>query len=208
MYRCLVSLCVAFLAGCASTSQIPSNYAGADAGKVVLGLGAMNAGAAYSSYDLRFRRVDGAQTDTATNNFSYLSNNVFSSKKPDYQDAKETGVVIVKSLPAGKYEIINFNIFLNMGMTSSNFSSRAPFSIPFTVKAGQVTYLGNYQANKTTGKNTFGMEVPTGAVFAISQRQTAEVAIARGLDAALPATVEDSAPAAASINSQFFVQSR
>ena len=208
MYRFLVSLCAAFLVGCASTSQMPSNYAGADAGQVVLGLGALNAGAAYSSYDLRFRRVDSAQADAAVGNFTYLSNNVFSSKKPDYQDSKETGVVLVKSLPAGKYEIYNFNIFLNMGMTQSNFSSRVPFSIPFTVKAGQVTYLGNYQANKLTAKNAFGLEIPAGAVFAVSQRQTTEVGIARALDATLPAAVENATPVAANINNQFFVQSK
>lgn len=207
MFRFLVSFCAAFLVGCASTTQMPSDYEGADAGKVILGLGAMNGGAAYSSYDLRFRRIDGAQTESV-GRFTFLPNNVFSSKKPDYQNSQETGVVLVKSLPAGKYEIFNFNIFLNMGMTQTNFSSKEPFSIPFTVKAGQVTYLGNYQANKLTAKNTFGMEIPSGAAFAISQRLMTELGIARASDSKIPATAEDSTPNVSNIKSQFFIRPR
>src|SRR6266704_2464362 len=132
MHRVLLLLISALLTACASVQRVPTDYSGADAGKVVLGIGAA-AGTSYSSYSLLFRPTD----RTALSNdqreigrFVFFQTNMLYAQKPDYSSEVERGVVLVNSLPPGKYEVFNFNIFFNSGTVQNNYSSRDPFSMP------------------------------------------------------------------------------
>jgi len=210
MLRLLLALVVTLLAGCATTSSISTEYAGPDGGQVVVGIGAAK-GTNYGSYSLYFRSLD-AQAQAGgpkpSGRFVYFQDNPFSLQKRDYDTSAENGVVFVASLPPGRYEIFNFNVFLNAGMTQTSFGSRTDFSIPFEVKPGKAVYLGNFQANGVRGQNIFGMSIAAGAFFVVDSRLQADIALARarGGPRPVPADVADATPSVAAIASPFFVE--
>ena len=196
MTKLILSLAIALITGCATFDRLPTDYAGPDAGKVVISIGAAS-GTSYSSYSLLFRRRETSSvndTKRTQGQFVFFQKNMFSKQKPDYQAAAESGVVLVQSLPPGSYEIFNFDIFFNAGTVQNNYSSKLPFSIPFIVRPGQTTYLGNYQANKMTGRNLFGIPLPAGAVFVVSNRRGAELAIAQMKDKSVATEATDATP--------------
>lgn len=206
MLKRLALVFALLLAGCATVDHVPIDYAGPDAGKVVLGMGAA-AGTSYSSYSLFFRKrvVSANGEKAAVAKFSYLQNSIFFKQAPDYQSPLEAGVILVHSLPPGDYEIFNFDIHYDGGAIQKNFGSRVDFSIPFSVKPGKATYLGNYQANKLTGKNFLGITLPLGAFFVVTDRLNLEFSIAETkTKAQLPAGLH-STPKPSQIGSPFFV---
>jgi hypothetical protein len=206
MTKHLVLLLIAALTGCASIDRVPTDYAGSDAGRVVVGIGAAT-GTSYSSYSLLFRKKGAASSSSdrpSIGRFVYFQTNTFYKQAPDYQSADEAGVVLVQSLPPGEYEIYNFDIFFNAGTVQNNYSSRAEFSIPFTVKPGEMTYLGNYQANRLTGKNFLGLSLPAGAVFVVSDRLNSELRIAEAKTKSTYGAASNKAPTPSSIGNPFF----
>lgn len=159
------------LVGCAATEKLA--YEGDDAGYVVVGIGA-RAGTEYSAYKLIFRRIGNEESDR----FVYFQRNMFYSEGNDYESGAETGVVNVRKLAPGEYEINNVDIFFNNGYVQKNFYLPEDISIPFTVAPGEVTYLGNFQANKVTGENVLGMTLPAGAFFVVTDREEDDIRIA------------------------------
>jgi hypothetical protein len=203
MKRILVLLLAVLLTACGSIPDVRNEYQGPDAGRVAIGIGA-TVPTRYSSYSLVFRKV--GEKDAPANRFVYFQDNSFSAQKRDYDNAAENGVVQSFRLPPGDYEIFNFDIFLNQGTVQKNFGSRQAFSIPFTVRPNETTYLGNYQANLITGKNIFGLTLPAGAVFVVSDRAQADVALAqKRLPAVQFGTITNATPKPASLGNPFFV---
>jgi hypothetical protein len=204
MLRLLATVIALLLVGCAAPDRVPTDYAGSDAGKVVLGIGATN-GTSYSSYSLLFRKRGSSSAEkSATGHFTYYQTNMFYKQAADYQSSAESGVVLVRSLPPGDYEIYNFNIFFNGGTVQNNYGSRTDFSIPFSVKPGRATYLGNYQANKLTGKNFFGLSLPAGAVFVVADRLESELALAETKTKSQLGAAQDATPQPSQIGNPFF----
>jgi len=180
MNRLVVLVLVAVLGGCAAPS-IPTTYTGPDSGTVVVGIGATSE-TSYSSYTLLARPRTPAPSERAGGvaRLVFYQSNIFHKQKPDYQSDSEAGVVLVASMPAGEYEVFNFEVFHHpFGSPGTIYSSQTPFSIPFTVKPGTTAYLGNFQARNVRGRNLLNMPMNAGAIFAVSDRQTADVALAR-----------------------------
>ena len=205
MFRRLAIILTALLVGCATVERVPTDYAGPDAGKVVLGIGAAT-GTSYSSYSLLFRkRSSPGGEKAAAGRFTYFQTNTVYKQAADYQSSAEDGVVLVHSLPPGEYEIYNFDIHFNGGTVQNHYGSRTEFSIPFSVKPGQATYLGNYQANGLTGKNFVGLSLPAGAVFLVTDRLKSELPIAEVKTKAQLGTAQDATPRPSQIGNPFFV---
>jgi hypothetical protein len=57
---------------------------------------------------------------------------------------RETGKVVTRNLPPGRYEIYNFLISGFNGVSVVDTSSKKKFAIPFEIKAGEATYIGNF----------------------------------------------------------------
>lgn len=208
MRRLLAVFLALLLCACANVQRLPTDYSGPDAGKTVVGIGAAS-GTRYSSYSLLFRRVGqsaAAAEPKEVGRIVFFQTNMFYAQKPDYANSAEQGVVLIQSLPPGDYEIFNFDIFFNAGTVQTNFSSREPFSIPFTVKAGETTYLGNYQANRISGKNILGLPVASGAVFTVTSRLEDDLRIARGKDGMVRADGQDATPSPRRIGNPFFIE--
>lgn len=131
MFRYLVLAVTILLTGCATVDRVPTDYAGPDAGKVVIGMGAAT-GTSYSSYSLIFRKMTpAADADKPPiGRLTYFQENMFYSQPADYKSGSEAGVVLVHSLPPGDYEIFNFNVFFNGGTVQNNYFSKVMFPFP------------------------------------------------------------------------------
>lgn len=199
----IFALALAISAGCASVPDVANEYSGADAGRVAIGIGTAK-GTYYNVYSLFFRKVGEKKSDR----FAYFHENMFTAQKRDYENALESGVVQSFRLSPGDYEIFNFSIFLNGGTVQNTYGSKQEFSIPFTVKSNETTYLGNYQANKVMGKNFFGLPLPAGAVFIVSNREKDDLELVkkRITNVAFGAVI-NATPVVATIRNPFFVDS-
>ena len=191
------------LSACGSIPDVRNEYQGTDAGRIAIGIGA-SANTHYSSYSLNFRKLN--DKDAEPNRFVYFQHNEFSAQKRDYENPEENGVVQSFRLPPGDYEIFNFDIFLNGGTVQKNFGSRKEFSIPFKVRANETTYLGNYQANLVMGKNFFGMSMAAGAVFVVTNREKADIELAKKrLPNVSFGPISNATPTVQSVANPFFV---
>ena len=180
-------------AGLFSSDDELVEYQGPDAGVLALSLGAYK-GADYSTYRFFFRTRDGSKIG----HFSYSLNT-----RPDYSDAYTTGVVRTYSLQPGEYEIYDFEFFFSNGYLNERFSSKKPFSIPFTIKPKQTVYLGEFRAMPTEGHNLFGLPVHAGAKFQLSDQSARDIPIAKTQDTRV-ANPEIRIPDPASIGSRLF----
>lgn len=183
--RATLLLLVAFLSGCAT--PIPTDYNGSDAGMVVVGLG-VRGYTRFQNIALLFRRASAPETKPSeAGRLNYRYRGTFGGERADYnfEDHEERGVVVVARLPAGDYVLHNFDLFMNLGISTRSYFSQNPVEIPFTVKAGTAVYLGNFQLTELQGKNFLGMSVASGGFFAIEDRSSEELPIAtrKGLPA-------------------------
>jgi len=194
------------LGACASPGRIPLDYRGADAGSVVISIGQTRK-TSYPLYSLVFRKqhrsADPQQGEEGS--FMYAPFGIFEKSEADYQSDQEKGSIFVKSLPPGEYEIYKLDISWTTGMAQGSFSSTKDFSIPFEVKPNATTYLGNYQANRTDGKNLFGMTVPGGAVFVVANRKESDIALVKDKITHAHGEIIDATPSPKSVGSPYFV---
>ncbi len=91
----------------------------------------------------------------------------------------DKGVVLVKDLPPGKYEIFDVDNFYNTGYVQKNFWLKSPVSIPFEIKPGAATYIGEFKAFPVFGNNVFGLPIPAGVRFVVSDQSARDLPIAR-----------------------------
>jgi hypothetical protein len=162
-----------YVFGCANSSNyIPANYAGDDAGYIVMSLGASTE-TKYEAYKLFIRKMD----KSLNSGVAYLPDNMFKPTKKDFIDNDSHGAVISFAMPAGDYEIYNCDIFENLGLRQTNYRAKQDFSIPFSIKPGTATYLGEYIAF-TIGKGFLGTSTG-GAIFVVKNEMARDVQIAK-----------------------------
>jgi hypothetical protein len=138
-----------------------------------------------------------------TQEFVWLQNNMFSSDKPDFTTASESGEVNAIKLSPGDYELYSFSVYQNGYPVETTYGPREPFSIPFTVRPQQTTYLGEYLAIATFGENFFGMTVRGGPIFVVSNQQARDIAIAKAEEPGVSA-VQAAVPSAATLHPPLF----
>jgi hypothetical protein len=93
----------------------------------------------------------------------------------DFKTAASRGVVGSIRFAPGDYELYNFLVHF----PSRDVVAREPFSIPFKVEAGKVTYIGEYLFAAAYGENFFGMTVPAYPLIMTSDKQARDVPIFR-----------------------------
>lgn len=169
----LVSLLVA---GCAAT--IPTDYAGADAGYVVIGMGFLDR-TPYSPVRLKFRRP--GQEGEGEFFFTNYSGGPFPGSRADYRTGDESGAVQVARLAPGRYEIFNFDARFGSPLGDRHYRARQPFSIAFDVRPNDVVYLGNFQVNpiRMTASEGRALSGDAGVFFVVEDRSQADLSFAK-----------------------------
>ena len=101
-------------------------------------------------------------------------------KNPDYT-GNETGHVIVRRLPPGKYEVFDFDFATHAlySGTSYYYSSGVPFSLPFTIRRGEATYVGRFMRWYDGGKS-IGSAMRAIGPFIVADRSSTDFSIAKG----------------------------
>lgn len=166
------------LGGCAYQRDLPRTYKGSDTGYLVVAIAAAKTGPYYSFYALHYRRPDKSAGAQAT----YRREVPFgfgATTTPDFDTPDAAGMVLVKQIEPGEYELFNFSLFENGYPAQITFSAKNDFSVKFTVEPGKTTYLGRYVLHPTTGKSLIGLTVPAGGVFEIFDETENDLAIAR-----------------------------
>jgi hypothetical protein len=89
----------------------------------------------------------------------------------DFAEGNSRGSVFFAQLAPAEYEIFNFHLVHDMGpLGRTIFRSRAEFSVPFSITEGRATYLGQILTVVERGKNIFGMTMPAGGYFVVSDQ--------------------------------------
>jgi len=168
------------LAGCAGSPydiarkhDALRDYQGADAGFFVASSGAIK-GSIFSNSSVTFRRRD---TEDLVS-IGYTPKRILSlgGEPADFESSKDSGIVIVKRLPPGEYEIQSAQ-GVQYGTYEYRCTKRLAPVVRFTVHAGEVVYLGRYVVTSWRGNCL---------ALAISDEQQSDVAVAKTRVPALP----------------------
>jgi hypothetical protein len=127
-----IYLCI--LSGCAT---LRVDYNGPDKGIVILTLTG-NKEDPITDYCLRIRKKD----KSASGGVFYIPHNIFRQTPCDFEERYYHGFVKVLKLEPGEYEVFNF--LLGRGGSGIFYTAKKDFSAPFTVKEGEIIYIGEY----------------------------------------------------------------
>jgi len=154
------------LMGCASDGP---SYAGQDAGFLVASIGAQPE-VNFPNFRFRFRSRDHKYEGSIRLPGKFES--IVTSG--DFEAPTKWGAVTVARLAPGDYEIFNYEI----GMNGAGYFAGKDFSIPFVIKAGEATYVGEYVAF-TGVERTLGAVQPIPPFsFLLSDEQERDLRIA------------------------------
>lgn len=103
---------------------------------------------------------------------------------PDFT-GRATGKVIAVRVPAGQYEVFQFGFGGSVAGTGLAWSSRKPFSLPFTVRPGEATYIGSFARAPSLG-TPLQPQLGAAGYFIVSDESERDLKIARDRDPALP----------------------
>ena len=120
----------------------------------------------YYSNNFYFRSTASEETYLLKSN-PPAGGDLFSGYRDDFTSYDYKGAVFLIPLPVGEYEFYNF--FLNGG--ANHFSSREDYAIPFEVLPNAITYLGEVKLVPQRARNTFGILIPWGGIWVISDKQ-------------------------------------
>ncbi len=161
------------LSACNSVGM-STDYTGSDAGYVVAGIGS-TPDSDFQNYSLIFKNVSTGQKGSLT----FMQGSILK-ESPQYSDDFGVGVVKVASIPAGKYEFINYSAFRGNGGTGGIvYSAKEDFSIPFEIKPGETIYLGNYQALVVFSKTAIGINISHWEGFKVRDASAHDLSIAQ-----------------------------
>lgn len=102
---------------------------------------------------------------------------IMSQASDDYPNNKsKNGRLLAIPIKAGDYELTNWTLYISQAGGYGYISpKKLPAPLPFTIQAGQITYLGNLHLNTITGKNFFGIVVPFGAYPVITNDEQVDL---------------------------------
>ncbi|MBL8325591.1 MAG: hypothetical protein JNJ89_11605 [Rubrivivax sp.] len=191
------------LAGCAA--QIRGDHSGADAGRVVIGLGVAE-DSNFHAVRMYYRRVDpsaapGERRPEGTFTSYHGLTLMRATQARDYSNDKDSGVVLVQAIPAGDYEMHRFRL----DVAGGNYTPTTTFSVRFTVRPGEAVYLGNYQVHTAKVTDIHGRATALGPRFAVANRFDSDLALARAKDTSLPAKATNGTPDLRLVRSPLFV---
>jgi hypothetical protein len=197
---------VVMLASCASEANRVA-HPGEDAGYLVLGLGAYDSTSSRSvSYEIAIRKVGGNDVESIRFIPRKVADLPFMGTKTDYDSAGEAGVVEIRKMPAGQYEIFRIDAGLYTGIVQWHWSSKEDVHIPFTISSGAATYLGHFQGHVISERHvlTLGAPFPSSVYFVVSNRGDRDIPIAQK-KASYLTLINTEVPPVADLKSNYFL---
>jgi len=160
-------IAILFLNACAGVSghHIPDEYIALpeEAAFLVGSIGVKTAGENESPNS--FSRIDFRQRGDEKKATLVISQSLYFPSDMDYKEADREGTVFSLVLEPGEYEIVNVSFFYNNGYVEKSYSAKEDFSVPFSIEAGRVYYMGEFLAFGKYGKNIFGITIAAGGYF-------------------------------------------
>lgn len=200
MRKLLVSLMfvlfVAPFAGSAANAQIfTPEYHKRDAGYLVI---SMSGGKSmkFKPIVLFYRSLDGSEHGSVRYDKPDLLNPL--SQRPDFREADEMGVVIVRGLKPGRYV---FDSFLTHW---TNKSFDAHFKMPFEIRPGETTYVGNFRFVEKPTAGFTGFAQARDVYFVVRDKARRDMAIAIRKKNAPRGPVTNMVPDVAMLNHPLF----
>ena len=180
---------------CPSTAHAQhadTGYQEADGGFLVYSVGVSRIGMHFSFPYHRLSDSAGAQVEDWEGRIRPRVGGMWRLRilEPHFTNQTESGHVVIRRLPPGRYRIENFSF---SGSTPSGgairWSSSVPFRIDFDIMAGQATYIGRFIRSPSVSLSNASLYDTMGAAgyFVISNHFDEDSAIARRLDPGLPA---------------------
>jgi hypothetical protein len=184
-HRIFFAFVIFGLFGCASTGTVGGNgpkagedYTGADAGVLIYAVGTVR------GFGMRFRfpysLTQSSDREALGNWKGYIRPRVGGAIylkiiDPDFE-GYETGHVVSRKLPPGRYTISDFEFFGSGPDGSYEWKPQAPFSINFTIEQGTATYVGSFMRSLAPPGDPSGIG-PAG-YFLVADRAERDLPIA------------------------------
>ena len=174
-----------------------ADYGGADAGFVVLSISLHGSDAGMHGVTL-----DAEKSDNQTRAAFALKTGLFDSHTFDYTGDDLVGNIVVRALPPGDYALTRFSG--NPAGVCGSPTMEANFKIPFSVKAGQVTYLGSFRYEPITWSTVRGVICSRGGYFLVGNERARDTSAAKTKRATLPETLTAEIPVVETLNLPLF----
>lgn len=135
------SIAILLLLAAPSAWECSTALAASDDGVLIVGIG-------YTMPELRsyavHYKLSGARESWPFPDpyIGYITHGVWADD-PDFQ-GHETGKVVVKRLKPGNYEFYTIGLEDNTSQGTVYMEARHSFSVPFTIKVGEATYVGDF----------------------------------------------------------------
>lgn len=113
--------------------------------------------------------------------FRYLPKSLFNVSRRDFDGPSSNGTVIARDMPPGEYELVNYACSIQGYPSSTIFRAREDFAVPFTVKLGEVTYLGEFLATRMLGKSLMGFWNTAYVYLVAADQSERDLEVAGGL---------------------------
>jgi hypothetical protein len=165
------------LAGCATDpTHIPDRYSSTDnsqKGQIVGSLGYLKK-STLLSIDLLIRR----KGDKEGILIRFGNDNTFF--PADFSNGDQKAKIFQASVPEGEYEIYDVGFSVGHGSLGvDTHNSKQQFSIPITVEKGKITYIGQFLCETIYRNGFFGLDVPSGGIYHVSDQGERDIAFAK-----------------------------
>ncbi|MEM7569371.1 MAG: hypothetical protein AAF337_06210 [Pseudomonadota bacterium] len=185
-HRLILGLLLLALAGCASSGMSSNgrpdpgdDYSGADAGTLVYAVGTVRGfGMRFAFPYSRTQALSGETVDDWQGRIRPSVGGAVYLKilNPDFEGF-ETGHLVTRALPPGRYNIRDFEFFGSGPAGSYGWSSAVPFSIAFTIEPGKATYIGSFMRSLAPPGDTG--KIGAAGYFIVANRAARDLLIAR-----------------------------
>ena len=156
-------------------------------------------GTRFSSTALYYRSRATGEID----HVSYRDVGLFNLATDDIDDADKTGVVKVEELAPGDYELFTFSVVSGGYPGERRYAPPQDFKIPFSIRAGEATYLGEYMVVSAARNRILGITIHGDPYFVISDQHERDVTLAKKRHKEITAEHDD-VPNAGAMGLPFF----
>lgn len=173
VFAAVAACALLVLSACAAT-DVPSRWAQTPENQRAIVFGTITAEMGdpgpLSRYLILFRNVE---TKEVAHLSIYPGMDIANDGDPElYERKRSIGKFFEIVLPAGRYEFFDFwMVAIGLGGATTEYRPKEPFSIPFTIEAGTVNYIGEFRTYPMVGRGIFGGLARSGGYFVVRDQE-------------------------------------